>query len=195
MSQDPNSANLEDLKKVLAKSFDGAEGEDVPPLPESLRDRIADQYGRSAEPAPKEQSEGFFAWLTSLFAQPAFAGAAAALVLLVTASVLLWNPDDSGQFRNGSGSNTSAVTLVLYQIDDATAASLREADLFDEKATRVATTASELEAIAPPRIVLDGSTETIRAFAEGSDAPLEADLPADPQQLADKVAELLQQIR
>ena len=195
MKQDPNSANLDDLKALLAKSFDGAEGDDVPPLPESLRDRISDQYGRSSSPAPQAHSPGFFAWLTSLFAQPAFAGVAAALVLVITATVLLNKPGNDGTYRGDPGAAGPAVTLVLFQVDDAATQSIRSADLFDEKAVRVATTIAELDAIAPPRIVIDGSTGTIQAFAEGSDTPIEAPLPTAPQELADTVADLLGKIR
>ena len=193
MSQEPDSANLDELKKLLAKSFDGDRGDDVPPLPDSLRDRIAGQYNRNPEPTPKDQAEGIFSWLTSLFAQPAFAGVAAALVLLVTATVLLRSPENNGQFRGETDS--SSVTLVLFQVGESTAEGLRSADLFDENAIQHANTTAELEAIAPPRVVIDGSTGTIKAYAEGADAPLEVALPTTPQDIADAVADLLQQIR
>lgn len=194
MKHNPNSADLEELKSFLAKSFDAAEGDDVPPLPESLRDRIADQYGRTTTPAPESSSQGFFSWLTSLFAQPAFAGVAAALVLVLTATVLLNKPDEGATFR-GTDSAAPAITLVLFQVDAASTASIRESGLFDEKAMRTAATPAELAEIKPPRIVINGSTGTIQAYAEGSDTPVEADLPADPTAIADAIADLLKEVR
>ena len=34
----------EELKALLSKSFSAEEGEDIPPIPDQIRDRIQDQY-------------------------------------------------------------------------------------------------------------------------------------------------------
>jgi hypothetical protein len=58
MTNDPHSPDLDQIKSLLAKSFDASEGDDVPPLPESLRDRINGQYGRTQ--AHRTASSGGF---------------------------------------------------------------------------------------------------------------------------------------
>ena len=82
MKTEPSNKH-DELKALLAQSFHSEEADEVPPLPEGLRDRIRDQYGKEPTPsaAPtEERSESIFAKISRLFAQPQFSGAAAALV-------------------------------------------------------------------------------------------------------------------
>ena len=82
----------EELKALLSKSFSAEEGEDIPPIPDQIRDRIQDQYGReSAAPGTSSTSheESFIARISRLFAQPQFSGAMAAVALIAVAAFLL----------------------------------------------------------------------------------------------------------
>ena len=62
MKNEPSDQH-EELKALLSRSFRSEEGDDAPPLPEDLRDRIRDQYGRLPGTAPtptEEHSESIF---------------------------------------------------------------------------------------------------------------------------------------
>ena len=52
MKTDAPKPDHDELKVLLAKSFQAEQAEDVPPLPDGLRDRIRDQYGQ-VETAPQ----------------------------------------------------------------------------------------------------------------------------------------------
>ena len=121
MKTDSQTPDHEELKALLAKSFHSEEADNVPPLPDALRDRIQDQYGKAKAPArtaSEEHSESIFAKISRLFAQPAFGGAAAALVLIAVAAFFLI-PKDDPTIPDGPRGATAynGVTIVLYGFD------------------------------------------------------------------------------
>lgn len=190
MNHEQNTPDLDDLKQVLAKSFDGSEGDDVPPMPEGLRDRIADQYGRAAAPAAvRSTGESLFARISELFRKPAFAVAAAAVVMLVIATSVLNRPDRATVFRGGGPG--SEVTLVLHRVDAPTTASIKAAG-FDGEALTETRNPDELGAVlAAPgaHIVIDGGAAKILGYLPGEAKPsIEEELPGDPAALAARVA-------
>ena len=103
MNHEKKPSDIEQLKQVLAKSFDGSEGEDIPPLPEGLRDRITDQYGRRATPSQdaRTSTETLFSRISGLFRTPAFAGATAVLIVLLVATAVIRQPDGTKVTRGG----------------------------------------------------------------------------------------------
>ena len=189
MTNDPHSPDLDQIKSLLAKSFDASEGDDIPPLPESLRDRINGQYGRT-QAHRTASSGGFFATLTRWIAQPAFAGASVAIILALVA-VTFFKPQDQPSTFRGDPSQGASVTIALYQIDAATEKAMQESGYFDEKALRVLQTPQELAAIPTPKIVIDGSTSTILLYSTEESEPSSSALPTEPSQLPDLIAELL----
>lgn len=190
MNHEKNSSEIDQVKEVLAKSFDGSEGDDVPPMPEGLRDRIADQYGRTApDGVAKGSGESFFSLISQLFRKPAFAVGMAAVIMLVVATAVFNRPGDDPGFR-GPGSS-SEVTLVLHEVDAATVEGIKNAGI-DSEALVETTSADELgEALDQTgvRIVLDGRVHKILGYMPGESEPaMEEEMPSDPAALAAKVA-------
>ena len=192
MNQEKNSSEIDQVKQVLAKSFDGSEGDDIPPMPDGLRDRIEDQYGRAAsDEVVRDSGESFFSLLSQLFRKPAFAVGMAAVIMLVVGTALLNRPTGDPGFR-GPGSSTE-VRLVLHQVDAATVQGIESAGI-DRGAMVVTASADELGAAldrAGVRIVIDGRVNKLFGYLPGASEPsLEEDLPSDPSVLAAKVAEV-----
>ena len=91
MKSEP-SDQYEELKVVLSKSFSAEEGEDIPPIPDQIRDRIQDQYGRKSAAhgaSSANHDESFIARISRLFTQPQFSGAMAAVALIAVAAFFL----------------------------------------------------------------------------------------------------------
>jgi hypothetical protein len=190
MKHEKNTSEMDQLKQVLAKSFDGSEGDDVPPMPDGLRDRIADQYGRSTSSEVVERTgDSFFSLLGQLFRKPAFAVVTAGVIMMVVATAVFKRPG-SEPFRDPGGT-PSAVTLVLHQIDAPTTEGIKSAG-FASKALTETQNADELGAALEAegvRIVIDGAAGKIFGYLPGEATPaIEEDLPADPAALAAKVA-------
>jgi hypothetical protein len=192
MKHEKNTSEIDQLKQVLAKSFDGSEGDDVPPMPDGLRDRIADQYGRTASSEVVERTgDSFFSLLGQLFRRPAFAAVTAAVIMLVVATAIFNKPGGGEPFRDPGGDTRSAVTLVLHLIDTPTTDAIKSAG-FASEALMETKNPDELGAVlqkAGVRIVLDGRVGKIFGYLPGEVTPaIEEDLPADPAALAAKVA-------
>ena len=190
MNQEKKSSEIDQLKQLLAKSFDGGEADDVPPLPDGLRDRIAGQYGRSATPSQgmRPRTETLFSRISRLFRTPAFAGAAAVLILLLVATVVINRPDSTGGLRGGDDGHSS-LTVVLYQLDEASRSAVSDLD-----GSALTTAGSEAELAKAlegtgARIVLDGEADKILGYLPGQTAPhIEEPLPGDPAELAKRIA-------
>lgn len=189
MNHEKNTSEQDDLKQVLSKSFDGAEGDDVPPMPEGLRDRIADQYGRSVAPRESATGEGLFSRISRLFQQPAFAAATAVILLLVVATAVMNRPDSPSGFRGGTGTG-AAVTIVLHQVDAPTRGVIMDVG-FDAEALTETKSPDELGAALEGngvRIVIDGAASRILGFRPGETTPsVEEALPSDPSALAGRM--------
>ena len=120
MKTEPSDKH-EGLKALLAQSFRSEEANDVPSLPEDLRDRIRSQYGKDLAPAPtptEERSESIFTRISRLFAQPQFSGSLAAVALIAVAAFLLM-PDRTDPLNGGMRGNDQevpanpAATIIL----------------------------------------------------------------------------------
>ncbi|NNC90804.1 MAG: hypothetical protein HKN82_20300 [Akkermansiaceae bacterium] len=192
MNQDRNPNEIEELKAILAKSLDPGEGEDVPPMPDSLRDRISGQWGKGAAVGTNPPGN-LFTRFTALFAQPAWAGAAAAVALLLVAAVVFINP--RGDTLRGSSGQVDPVAIVLYKLDPAAEQAIKDSGYFEVQALHVVRTEEELRKVGPPKIVIDGPGGNIVAHATGGTAPRITSIPADPSQLAGAVAELLRGLK
>ena len=102
MKSEP-SDHYEELKALLSESFSAEEGEDVPPIPDQIRDRIQNQYGRKGDASSaisKGRDESLIARISRLFAQPQFTGAMAAVTLIAVAAFLLI-PERDGPVGGG----------------------------------------------------------------------------------------------
>ena len=191
MNHEKNNSEIDQVKQLLAKSFDGSEGDDVPPMPEGLRDRIADQYGRTAsnEVVEKSTGESFFSLISQLFRKPAFAVGMAAVIMLLVATAVFNRPDTNPGFRGGD--DPSSVTLVLHLIDAPTTEAIK-ASGFDSEALKETKNPDELGDLlddAGVRIVLDGSVNKILGYMPGEATPaIEEEMPSDAAALAAKVA-------
>ena len=191
MNHEKKSSDIDQLKQVLAKSFDGGEADDVPPLPDGLRDRITGQYGRSATPSQnaRTSTDTLFSRISQLFRTPAFAGAAAVLILLLVATVIINRPDSTRGLRGGDGH--PSLTVVLYQLDEATRSAVIESDLDGNALTTAGSEPELAEALQATgaRIVLDGAAHKILGYLPGQTEPhIEEPLPGDPTELANRIA-------
>lgn len=188
----PTSDPHEELKALLASSFHSEEADDTPPLPQGLRDRIRDQYSKKATTSvASPETQSFFEKLFSLFKTPAYAGAAAALVLLAVVAVVLNLDNNREVMRGGSGEKT-AVTIYLVGLDDTARETLNNSKLFAEDALKVATLTEALNA-ANPKIIVNGESDTIQGFTAGGTAAQEKPFPADSS-LADHIAETVAEL-
>lgn len=202
MKPEKKSPDLEQLKQLLAKSYDGSEAEDVPPMPDALRDRITDQYGHSAtKPSPQAESQkvSFFSALTQLFATPSLRAVSALVIMLLVATVVIKTSTTStkGPGRGGD-ENPSSITCILYGLDadEQTAVS---ASGLDEEALQTITSATALDSALKGdglRIVINGETDLILGYLPGADKPtIEEPLPSDPAALSAKLAEILNELQ
>jgi hypothetical protein len=202
MNPEKKSADLDQLKQLLAKSYEGGEANDVPPLPEGLRDRIADQYGQSATtPSPKAvtQKVGFFSAVSQLFATPSLQAVAALVILLLVATVVIKNngPSSTGGTLRGGDGTLSSVTCILMDLDEAEKAAVAESGLAEDALTTADSPdalTKALEAVGV-RIVIDGKTDQILGYLPGSNTPtIEEPLPADPAALTSKIAQIIAEL-
>lgn len=182
---------------MLAKSYDGSEGEDVPPLPDELRDRIADQYGQATTAPSKATAEKFnvFAAMARFFPTPELQRIAALVTLLLVATVLIKTiPSNSNDLVRGHGDAPPPITCVLYGLDPAEQAAVHASGLGAE-ALHSATTPAELQIALDtdgPRIVIDGTQDKILGYPSGKSTPsIEETLPRDPHDLTTKIAEII----
>lgn len=169
--QDETPAELTGIAEVLQKSLWPNRDEDIPPLPDDLRKRLQGQYGdtvaksRAATPV----TESVWSQLKALFAQPAFAGSLAALVLVGVLMTLLMRqgPKETGEVMRGSPAEGSATPtiIILFDLDGEQLESVKGSGYFEEKHLLVTNSADQLaEFIAQDgeSIVVDGAAGEIR---------------------------------
>ena len=202
MNPEKKSPDLEQLKQLLAKSYDGSEADDVPPLPEGLRDRIADQYGQSST-SPSSQVEakkvGFFSAVSQLFATPSLQAVAALVILLLVATVVIKNngPSSTGGPMRGSDGTLSSVTCILMDLDEAEKAAVAKSGLAEDALTTADSPESLSKALKVDgaRIIINGGAEEILGFYPGRNIPdIIEPLPSDPAELTSKIAEISEKL-
>ena len=199
MNTEPSDQH-EELKALLSRSFHSEEGEDAPPLPDSLRDRLQDQYGRelSRASAPAEEhSESIFSRISRLFAQPQFSGALAAVVLIAVAAFLLIPPrdDQPGGGMRGNGTDAPAnpaATIILYGFDSANADAIR--NVLDPRVASIREDISGEPAAEGITIIIDGKAGTIEGYANPNAEAITVELPGNEFEVGKTVSEMLGEI-
>lgn len=186
----------EDLKALLASSFHAEKADDAPPLPDDLRERIRDQYGKPKTAVTRpgsQQSESWLGKLSRLFAQPAFSGAAAALVLIAVAAFLLL-PDrpDRGGTRGTPDppETTTAATVLLYAVDDEVSDAISEQ--LDPKATKAITDLIGEPSAEGRTVIIDGKAGLLKGYRSPDAAPVTAPLPETANETVLAIAEMLE---
>jgi hypothetical protein len=199
MKTDSQTPDHEELKALLAKSFHSEEADNVPPLPDALRDRIQDQYGKAkakspARTASEEHSESIFAKISRLFAQPAFGGAAAALVLIAVAAFFLI-PKDDPTIPDGPRGATAynGVTIVLYGFDADQAEAIKKQ--LDPESAKILTNLSGEPSGEGRTIIIDGKDGEIEGYTSHDAEAIIVALPDSPAQIADAIAKMLLELR
>lgn len=199
MNTEPSDQH-EELKALLSRSFHSEEGEDAPPLPDSLRDRIQDQYGRelSTATAPAEEhSESIFSRISRLFAQPQFSGALAAVALIAVAAFLLIPPRD-GQPNGGMRGNGTdvpanpAATIILHGFDSANTDAIR--NVLDPRVASIKEDISGEPAAEGITIIIDGKAGTIEGYANPNAEAITVELPDNEFEVGKTVSEMLGKI-
>ena len=199
MKSEPSDQH-EELKALLSRSFRSEEGDDVPPLPEDLRDRIRDQYGRELVTAPaptEEHSESIFSRISRLFAQPQFSGALAAVVLIAVAAFLLI-PDRSDPSNGGMRGNDSedpanpAATIILYGFEPSRADAIKA--VLDPAVASIRQDISGEPAAEGITIIIDGKAGTIEAYVNPNAEATTVQLPDNKFEVGKAVSELLNQL-
>ena len=193
------SDQYEELKALLSQSFRSEDGEDVPPLPEDLRDRIRDQYGRSLATGSTpnaEHSESIFSRISRLFAQPQFSGALAAVVLIAVAAFLLipdrTDPSNGGMRGNGSEVPANpAATIILYGFEPARADAIKA--VLDPAVASIRQDISGEPAAEGITIIIDGKAGTIEGYANRNAEAVTVQLD-DTHDVVETVNELIKQL-
>ena len=199
MNTEP-SDKFEELKGLLAQSFHSEEADDVPSLPDSLRDRIRDQYGRELAPAsrPTEtRRESLFARISRLFAQPQFSGALAAVVFMAVAA-FLFIPERTDTPRAGirgdepvAPANPTA-TIILYGFETGKADTIRA--LLDPAVAIISQDISGEPVAEGATIIIDGKAGEIKGYAGPDAEATVVALPGDESEVGKAVVELLAKI-
>ncbi|WP_411846139.1 hypothetical protein AAFN60_00080 [Roseibacillus persicicus] len=189
--QDETPEELRGITEILEKSLQPHPQEEVPPMPDDLRERLRGQYG-DQQAASEVKAPGLWAQLKSLFAQPAFSGALAALVLVGVLMSLLLKPDPAGEAEQMRGKTTgpsSFTAIILFDLDESQTKAVMESGYFDSAHLHPVTTEAELMdwiSREGQSIVVNGATGEIR-HEDGRQVPM----PAKESDIADVVAELL----
>ena len=191
----------EELKALLSKSFSAEEGEDIPPIPDQIRDRIQDQYGReSAAPGTSSTSheESFITRISRLFAQPQFSGAMAAVALIAVAAFFLI-PERDGPADGGMrGKQIVApdhpmTSVVLYGLAPGKAEAIK--GVLDPNVAVVRETISGEPAAEGITIIINGEEGTIEGYSDPSSEAMTADLPSDEFEVGKVISEMVQKLR
>ncbi|MDP0491236.1 MAG: hypothetical protein Q7Q71_09335 [Verrucomicrobiota bacterium JB023] len=187
--------DLKAMKSMLEQSLQPPAGEDVPPLPEDLRERLLGQYGPMQSRAAATAKPSFWSALGQLFAQPAFSGALAAVVLLAVIGALSLRPDGAvgegvDTVRDVAPPAAQAQSIViLYQVEPEQREEFLESGYFDKESVKTTASSAELEElVARPgkSVVIDGAAGEIRG-EDGSVRPL----PEKAEEVAEVVLEML----
>ena len=197
MKSEP-SDQYEELKALLSKSFSAEEGEDVPPIPDQIRDRIQAQYGRTNDTSnatSKGRDESFIARISRLFAQPQFTGAMAAVTLIAVAAFLLI-PERDGPVGGGMrgkqivAPDNLVTSVVLYGLSPGRAEAIK--GVLDPKIAVVSETISEEPADDGITIVVNGEKEIIEGYSDPGSEAITADLPTDEFEVGKVISEMIQ---
>ena len=191
----------EELKALLSKSFSAEEGEDIPPMPDQIRDRIQDQYGReSAAPGTSSTSheESFIARISRLFAQPQFSGAMAAVALIAVAAFFLI-PERDGPADGGMrGKQIVApdhpmTSVVLYGLAPGKAEAIK--GVLDPNVAVVRETISGEPAAEGITIIINGEEGTIEGYSGRGSEAITAELSSDEFEVGKVISEMVQKLR
>jgi len=200
MKNNSPAPDHEELKALLAKSFHSEEAENVPALPETLRDRIRGQYGQTRAQGQAETaalSESLFAKIARLFTQPQFSGAAAAIVLIAVAAFLLVPTKDdstnSNDFRGLETPSSTTATIILYGFDSENASSIKE--LLDPKAAEILQNIAGEPSAEGATIIIDGKAREIQGYTSRDAEPIIIALPESEAKIADAIAKMLETLK
>ena len=200
MKSEP-SDQYEELKVVLSKSFSAEEGEDIPPIPDQIRDRIQDQYGRKSAAhgaSSANHDESFIARISRLFAQPQFSGAMAAVALIAVAAFFLI-PEREGPAGGGMrGKQIVApdhpiTSVVLYGLTPEKAEAIK--GVLDPNVAAIKETISGEPAAEGITIIINGEEGTIEGYSGPSSEAITADLSSDEFEVGKVISEMVQKLR
>lgn len=191
MKNDSQSPNHDELKALLASSFHSEEAADVPPLPEDLKDRIRDQYGAvgTSEPVGHASSESFFSKLFNLFAQPAYSGAAAAILLLAVAGILMIPNQDGMRGDPTPAVVQPSITFLSYGFDNHDELGL------DESWTVKKIDSLDASLSDGPTIIIDGVNKELKGYSGPDAEAITVPFPTPPGQLNTAIIGLMNQLK
>ena len=191
----------EELKALLSKSFSPEEGEDAPPIPDQIRDRIRDQYGRTnsaADASSSSRDESLIARISRLWAQPQFSGALAAVALVAVAAFLLI-PDRNDRMEGGmrgkqvEAPNSPATSIIIYGLEPGRAEALK--GVLDPKIAVLRKDISGEPAAEGITIIIDGKEGAIEGYANPSAEALKSELPSDEFEAGKIISEMIEKLR
>ena len=200
MKSDP-SDQYEELKALLSKSFSAEEGEDVPPIPDQIRNRIQDQYGRKSSAGAVSSStrdESLIARISRLFAQPQFSGAIAAFALIAVAAFLLI-PDRNDPTGGGMRGKQIAspdyptTSVVLYGLASDRAEAIKS--VLDPKVAVVSENISGEPAAEGITIIINGQEGTIEGYSSPTSEAITAPLSSDEFEVGKIISEMARKLR
>jgi len=199
MKSEP-SDHYEELKALLSKSFHSEEGEDVPPIPDQIRDRIRDQYGRensTADTASPGRDESLIAKLSRLFAQPQFSGAMAAVALIAVAAFLLVpdrNDISGGEMRGKpiAAPANPATSIIIHDLDPERAEALR--GVLDPNLVVLRKDISGEPAAEGITIIISGPEDTIEGYAGPDSEALKSILPSDEFEAGKVISKMIREL-
>jgi hypothetical protein len=200
MKSEP-SDHYKELKALLSKSFSAEEGEDVPPLPDQIRDRIQDQYGRKSSAAGASAStrdESLIARISRLFAQPQFSGAMAAVALIAVAAFLLLpdrNEPTGGGMRGKqiAAPEYASISVVLYGLTPDRAEAIK--GVLDPKVAVVSENISGEPTAEGITIIINGQAGTIDGYSSPGSEAIRSKLSSDEFEVGKIISEMTQKLR
>ena len=170
-------------------------------MPDQIRDRIQDQYGReSAAPGTSSTSheESFIARISRLFAQPQFSGAMAAVALIAVAAFFLI-PERDGPADGGMrGKQIVApdhpmTSVVLYGLAPGKAEAIK--GVLDPNVAVVRETISGEPAAEGITIIINGEEGTIEGYSGRGSEAITAELSSDEFEVGKVISEMVQKLR
>ena len=200
MKSEP-SDQYEELKALLSKSFSAEEGEDIPPIPDQIRDRIQDQYGRKSAAlgaSSPNHDESFIARISRLFAQPQFSGAMAAVALIAVAAFFLIPGRDEPAGGSMRGNQIAApddpmTSVVLYGLAPGKAEAIK--GVLDPNVAVIKETISGEPAAEGITIIINGEEGTIEGYSGPSSEAITAELSSDEFEVGKVISEMVKKLR
>ena len=191
----------EELKALLSKSFSAEEGEDIPPIPDQIRDRIQDQYGRKSAAlgaSSPNHDESVIARISRLFAQPQFSGAMAAVALIAVAAFFLIPERDDAAGGSMRGKQIAApeypiTSVVLYGLAPDKAEAIK--GVLDPNVAIISETISGEPAAEGITIIINGEEGTIEGYSGPSSEAITAELSSDEFEVGKVISEMVRKLR